>query len=299
MADNSLVIDNYIKERFQGLVIPCPENFDSFVDELIQKGLKESPNETVHNRNYLKPALAVALLALVISLIVFTTREPYSVSPTKQTATFVMDDEPLISTGESDFNELAMNFSELVSKSDMIIKIKVESVRSFINEYGFMITEVTPTVTETYKGHYDGQNLYVESGEMPYEEYSQNEVIKKITAGHEAPPEEKESLRGTTVKCSLAGEYIMHPGEEYIFFAGKRADSGENYPQYAYQGIFKIKDGKVENHALNKEPLREDLGNIFNADTSVMQERDKQIEIRYKLVIDEDCFTKKIKELCN
>ena len=299
MTDNSLVIDNYIKERFEGLVIPCPENFDSFIDELIQKGQNESTKETVRRRNYLKPALAIALLAVVMSLIVFTTRKPYSVTPTKQAATFVMDDEPLISTGESDFNELAMNFSELVSKSDMIIKIKVESVRSFINEYGFMITEVTPTVTETYKGHYDGQSLYVESGEMPYEEYSQNEVIKRITAGHEAPSEEAEKQRGTTVKYSLAGEYIMHPGEEYIFFAEKRTDSGEYYPQYAYQGIFKINDGKVENHALNKEPLREDLGNIFKADTSVMQERDKEIEIRYKLVIDEESFTKKIKELCN
>lgn len=219
--------------------------------------------------------------------------EENKTAPMIQDAAFVPDEEGLYSTSEVQLVKWAETFPELVSGSDLIVKIRVQRARSFFTEYGLMESEITPEVLEIYKGSLEGGKLYVESGEMPYEEYINNEIVKKRVAGHEAPPEEEAKLKGTIQKSSLGGEYIMHPGEEYIFFAYDRGE-GSFFPTYAYQGLFKVVAGKVENNALNNEPLRDDLARIFNA---VKISSDKMTS-RYKLVINEDSFEKKIKELC-
>lgn len=180
-----------------------------------------------------------------------------------------------------DYNKLAMNFSELVSASDLIVKVKVQDTRAFINDEGMIQTEISPKILETYKGIYDGQKLYVNGGEMLYEEYSGNEIVKKLVAGHENPNADEENT-SKYVRQNVDNQYIFYPGDEYIFFASRREDNGLFFSQYAYQGTFKVSNGVVENIAVTGEPLQENISEIFSGN----QNR----------IIGEDEFTEQIKK---
>ena len=166
----------------------------------------------------------------------------------------------------SDYNKLAKDFDELVSDSDLILKIRVENIRAFVGDNGMIQTEITPKVQNVYKGSYDNQKLYVNGGEMLYDEFCKNEIIKKALSGHENPNNDKPY--GKYVRQSVDEQYIFNIGEEYIFFANKREDSGRYYSLYAYQGTYKIIDGIIENVALNDdEPLKNNLNEIFSNKT--------------------------------
>lgn len=193
-------------------------------------------------------------------------------------------------TTTADYNKLASNFSDLVKDADLILKIRVESVKSFINNNGMIQTEITPTVQEVYKGLYNNEKLYVNGGEMLYDEFIQNEVIKKAVSGHESPNDEQ--YKGKYVRQLVDNQYIFNCGDEYIFFAKKRVDSGKYYSLYAYQGTFKVNNGLVENIALNNdEPLKIDITNTFN-----MSSKTSNLESSGN-TISEGVFAEKIKNL--
>lgn len=196
-----------------------------------------------------------------------------------------------------DYNALAMNFSELVSASDLIVKIKVLDTKPFINDEGMIQTEISPEILEIYKGTYEGQKLYVNGGEMPYEEYSNNETIKKLVAGHENPNGDEDNS-GKYVRQNVDNQYIFHSGDEYIFFASKRGDSGLFFSQYAYQGTFKISDGVVENAAITDEPLQDNISQIFseNSQLSNKAKAYNKNSGNSDLVIGEDEFESQIKK---
>ena len=122
-------------------------------------------------------------------------------------------------TSMGDYNRLAMDFNELVNDADMIIKIKVESVTPYINENGMIQSEIVPVVEEVYKGKYNGEKLYVNGGEMLYDDFIQNDIIREQLSGHEDPDADKESMSGKYVKQTVDNQYIFHKGDEYVFFA--------------------------------------------------------------------------------
>lgn len=178
-----------------------------------------------------------------------------------------------------------MNFDELIDTADLIVKIKVKETRGFVGDNYLINTEITPQVIETYKGTYNGEKLYVNGGKMLYEEYIQNEHIKKTFEGHENPNETECSKY---VEQSVDNAYIVTAGDEYIFFA-KKNDDGELYALYAYQGTFKLQNGKVQNTALSAdEPLYESLSTEFGGTTKAKSASDT-------LQIDEADFVTRIK----
>ena len=113
-------------------------------------------------------------------------------------------------TSMGDYNKLAMDFNELVNDADMILKIKVESVTPYIYENGMIQSEIVPVVEEVYKGKYNGEKLYVNGGEMLYDDFIQNDIIKEQLSGHEDPDADKESLSGKYVKQTVDNQYIFH-----------------------------------------------------------------------------------------
>ena len=171
-------------------------------------------------------------------------------------------------TSMGDYNRLAMDFNELVNDADMILKIKVESVTPYINENGMIQSEIVPVVEEVYKGKYNGEKLYVNGGEMLYDDFIQNDIIKEQLSGHEDPDADKESLSGKYVKQTVDNQYIFHEGDEYVFFAQQREDDNKFYSLYAYQGTFKVDGDYVDNEALSdSEPLASDIDTRFTTDS--------------------------------
>lgn len=160
-------------------------------------------------------------------------------------------------TTKSDYNKLAMNFSELVKDADVILKIKVMKVSSFVADNAMIQTEITPQVQNIYKGVYNNEKLYVNGGEMLYDDFIKNDIIKNTISGHDSL---NENYKGMYVQQKVDNQYIFNIGDEYIFFAKKREDSQRYYSLYAYQGTFKIVNNNIENSALsNDEPLKEDI----------------------------------------
>ncbi|MDD6449050.1 MAG: hypothetical protein PUF78_04950 [Lachnospiraceae bacterium] len=199
--------------------------------------------------------------------------KPISLSTGRASSTVMDSEDPnreyaMELDTDSDYNKLAMNLSQLVSDSDLIVKIKVKAVKSFVNDNGMIQTEVTPEVLKTLKGNYDGQKMYVNGGEMLYSEYTANEIIQKSLAGHEDP---SGNAAQKYVKQTVDNQYILTPGEEYIFFAQKRADSGLYFSTYAYQGTFKLTNGKVENQAITKDSLLTDIEKSMNGSGKVLK----------------------------
>ncbi len=202
----------------------------------------------------------------------------------------------------NDYNKLALSFNDLVNDADFILKIKIKNVKPFINEQGMIQSEITPIVQEIYKGNYNGEKLYVNGGEMLYDDFIQNEVIKKQLDGHRNPNGDEEN-KGKYVRQNVDDQYIFNIGEEYIFFA-KDLD-GEIFPLYAYQGTFKISNGMVENSALAyDEPLSKDIIKIFGIqsekssdDKSSLQTFSADETNNLKGKIAEKIFTEKINEL--
>ena len=173
-------------------------------------------------------------------------------------------------TSMGDYNKLAMDFNELVNDADMILKIKVESVTPYINENGMIQSEIVPVVEEVYKGKYNGEKLYVNGGEMLYDDFIQNDIIREQLSGHEDPDADKESLSGKYVKQTVDNQYIFHKGDEYVFFAQQREDDNKFYSLYAYQGTFKVDGDYVDNEALNaSEPLASDIDTRFTTDSVI------------------------------
>ncbi|MCM1467895.1 MAG: hypothetical protein NC086_07070 [Alistipes sp.] len=163
-----------------------------------------------------------------------------------------------------EYVKLAEDLNELVSAADMILKIKVEEVTVFVNDNGMLQTEITPFVEEVYKGTYHDEKLYVNGGEMLYDEFIQNEIIKKQVSGHEGP-DDMEQYGGKYVRQWVDNQYIFHCGEEYIFFAEKRSDRDQYFSLYGYQGTFLLSGGMMENSALKEtDLLKRDMDIIFN-----------------------------------
>lgn len=163
-----------------------------------------------------------------------------------------------------EYVKLAGDLNELVSAADMILKIKVEEVNVSVNDNGMLQTEITPFVEEVYKGTYHDEKLYVNGGEMLYDEFIQNEIIKKQVSGHEGP-DDMEQYGGKYVRQWVDNQYIFHCGEEYIFFAEKRSDHDQYFSLYGYQGTFLLSGGMAENRALKEtDLLKQDMDNIFN-----------------------------------
>lgn len=195
----------------------------------------------------------------------------------------------LMSNG--DYNKLAADLSELVQDSDLILKIKVESVNAFVNDNGMIQTEITPLVQEIYKGSYHDEKLYVNGGEMLYDEFIQNEIIKKLVSGHEGP-NDKEMYSGKYVRQCVDNQYIFNCGEEYIFFARKRVESDKYYSLYAYQGTFRLNNGMVENTALNETDfLKQDIDIIFNIQSQTSEKNG--------VVVSEQEFSEKLRAIIN
>lgn len=159
-------------------------------------------------------------------------------------------------TSSSDYNKLAMNLSQLVSDSDLIVKIRVKDVKPYISEDGMIQTEIIPEIVKTYKGNYAGQDLFVNGGEMLYSEYMKNETVQKMLSGHGDPSGDNSEKY---VKQTVDNQYTISPEEEYIFFAKQRPDSGKYFSTYAYQGTFRIENGTVQNQAITGEPLFSDI----------------------------------------
>lgn len=207
-------------------------------------------------------------------------------------------------TTQSDYNKLALNFSNLVQDADLIVKIRVEDVNAFINNNGMIQTEITPVIQEVYKGSYNDEKLYVNGGEMLYDEFIQNETIKKLVSGHENP-EGDEQYKGKYVRQSVDNQYIFNSGEEYIFFAKKRDDSGKYYSLYAYQGTFKINNGFVYNTALkSEEPLKKNICDVFNiqSETECLKSSESETaasaeSVNSGFMISEETFSEKINDL--
>lgn len=202
----------------------------------------------------------------------------------------------------SDYNKLATDFDGLVKDSDLILKISVENVIGFVDDNAMIQTEITPKVQKVYKGSYDGQKLYVNGGEMLYEEFYKNENIKKALSGHENP-DGNNDYRGKYIRQSVDGQYIFNIGEEYIFFAKKREDSGKYYSLYAYQGTYKIVDGLVENVALDvDEPLKNSLNQVFDNVSSLPNEtKTYSVEENFnsKNIATEEKFVNELNDLIN
>ena len=202
-------------------------------------------------------------------------------------------------TTNSDYNKLATDFNELIQDADLILKISVENVRAFVGDNGMIQTEITPKVQKVYKGSYDNQKLYVNGGEMLYDEFCKNEIIQKALSGHENPNGNDE-LYGKYVRQSVDNQYIFNVGEEYMFFAEKREDTKKYYSLYAYQGTYKIVNGMIENTALDsEEALKIDLIQIFNDTT---ENKNTQVfssngESNSEKITTEEIFTKKINDL--
>lgn len=195
-----------------------------------------------------------------------------------------------------DYNKLAFSFEELVQEADLIVKIRVEDVTAFIGNNGMIQTEITPVVQELYKGSYHDEKLYVNGGEMLYDEFCENELVKKALLGHENPDGDAD-LHGKYVKQSVDEQYIFHVGEEYIFFAKKREDSQQYYSLYAYQGTYKIIEDMVENVALDdEEQLKCDLKKIFSSqsETAMLSANERSDS---GFITTEKVFAQKIKEL--
>ncbi len=158
---------------------------------------------------------------------------------------------------KSDYNKLATTFNELIQDADIILKIKVLHASPFVANNAMIRTEITPEVQEVCKGIYNGEKLYVNGGEMLYDNFIKHEQIKKVISGHEST---NQKYTGMYVQQKVDNQYIFDVGDEYIFFAKKREDSQRYYSLYAYQGTFKIVDGNVENSALsNAGPLKQDI----------------------------------------
>lgn len=105
-------------------------------------------------------------------------------------------------TTNSDYNKLATDFNELIQDADLILKISVEDVCAFVGDNGMIQTEITPNVQEVYKGSYNDEKLYVNGGEMLYDEFCKNEIIQKALSGHENPDGSDE----------LYGKYVRQTG---------------------------------------------------------------------------------------
>lgn len=202
----------------------------------------------------------------------------------------------------NDYNKLALSFNDLVNDADFILKIKVKDIKPFINEQGMIQSEITPIVQEIYKGSYNGEKLYVNGGEMLYDEFIQNEVIKKQLDGHRNPNGDEQN-KGKYVRQNVDDQYIFNLGEEYMFFA--KDLGGEYFSLYAYQGTFKISNGMVENSALAyDEPLSKDIIKIFgiqseNSSNNKSNLQTFSIDEANSLTgkISEKIFTEKINEL--
>lgn len=202
-------------------------------------------------------------------------------------------------TTNSDYNKLATDFNELIQDADLILKISVEDVCAFVGDNGMIQTEITPNVQEVYKGSYNDEKLYVNGGEMLYDEFCKNEIIQKALSGHENP-DGSDELYGKYVRQSVDEQYIFNVGEEYIFFAQKRPDTGKYYSLYAYQGTYKIIDGMIENSALdNEEPLKKDLSEMFNSQTESGSTQAFSLNGKSNLetITSEEIFSKKINDL--
>lgn len=202
-------------------------------------------------------------------------------------------------TTNSDYNKLATDFNELIQDADLILKISVEDVCAFVGDNGMIQTEITPNVQEVYKGSYNDEKLYVNGGEMLYDEFCKNEIIQKALSGHENP-DGSDELYGKYVRQSVDEQYIFNVGEEYIFFAQKRPDTGKYYSLYAYQGTYKIIDGMIENSALdNEEPLKKDLSEMFNSQTESGSTQAFSLNGKSNLetITSEEIFAKKINDL--
>ena len=106
-------------------------------------------------------------------------------------------------TSMGDYNKLAMDFNELVNDADMILKIKVESVTPYINENGMIQSEIVPVVEEVYKGKYNGEKLYVNGGEMLYDDF-----IQKIEADYAEIQTVVDFIRKTAIINSEIAFYI-------------------------------------------------------------------------------------------
>lgn len=202
-------------------------------------------------------------------------------------------------TTNGDYNKLAMNFNELIQDSDLILKIRVASVSAFVGDNGMIQTEITPKVQKVYKGSYNNQKLYVNGGEMLYDEFCKNEIIQKALSGHENPNGNNEAY-GKYVRQSVDNQYIFNIGDEYIFFAKKREDTKKYYSLYAYQGTYKIIDGMIENIALDdEEALKIDLNRIFNvvSESKGTQTFSLNGDSNSEEITTEEIFTKKINDL--
>lgn len=202
-------------------------------------------------------------------------------------------------TTNSDYNKLAADFNELIQDAELILKISVEDICAFVGDNGMIQTEITPSVQEVYKGSYSGEKLYVNGGEMLYDEFCKNEIIQKALSGHENP-DGSDGLYGKYVRQSVDEQYIFNVGEEYIFFAQKRPDTGKYYFLYAYQGTYKIIDGMIENIALdNEEPLKKDLSEMFNSQTESGSTQAFSLNgnSSTETITSEEIFAKKINDL--
>ena len=202
-------------------------------------------------------------------------------------------------TTKGDYNKLALSFEQLLEDADLILKIKVKDTNAFVNDNGMIQTAITPTVLDVYKGVYNNEILYVNGGEMLYDEFIQNEITKKAISGHENPDGD-EQYKGTYVRQIVDQQYIFNRGEEYIFFAQKRIDSGKYYSLYAYQGTFKIDNEMVKNSALNGEELLEkDICDIFNISSDVQNKKTSNLTstVDFEFQIPEEEFVEKINNL--
>lgn len=203
---------------------------------------------------------------------------------------------------KNDYNKLALSFNDLVKDADFILKIKVKDIKPFINKQGMIQSEITPIVQEIYKGTYNSEKLYVNGGEMLYDDFIQNEVIEKQLEGHRNPNGEEEN-KGKYVRQNVDDQYIFNIGDEYVFFA-KNLDE-KYFSLYAYQGTFKISNGMVENSALTyDEPLSKDIIKIFrmqseNSSNSKSNSQTFSVDETNKLTgkISEKIFAKKINEI--
>lgn len=195
----------------------------------------------------------------------------------------------------ADYNRQAMSLGDLARDSDVICRFIVQDTKPFINENGMICTEVSPYIEEVYKGDAEGLRFCTEGGEMPYEEYMGNETVREMLSGHEDPDGDAAS-RGKYARETVDHAYIMHSGEEYIYFGSLR-NKDTLYPLYGYQGTFRITGDHVENEAIpSDDALGEDLMKNFPAQGTILKAGSGQTAVPASFDASTDGFTAAIRE---
>lgn len=224
-------------------------------------------------RKHLYKIVLVAAAIFLTAVIGFILVKPMlvennkSISSKEQKEDYKEGDIYTIYSSTADFVSASPTLQKLFDDSDLVIQFTACNPEYCTAKGGMVITKFIPKIKETYKGKYDGNCIVSLGGIVDYDEYIKNDPDKGSPNKNFVSPKETPKPP-KKIQLIFANIYVVHNGDNFIAFCKK---NGAEYDvTNAFQGLFKISGGKIQNYALKEDrKILKDIKERINAECKV------------------------------